>query len=511
MMVEITHKNTKSIVYSDYNMFAATNRAKVNKRLNTVLWFCVFTGPAIAAGIKMGVFAYASYRACLMISLAMVIVSFIHLQLINRWPESEYTGLFALFAMEMLLVRMDYAHIHIHMTWFFVPLLSILYCELKIFMIVSGANVLFMLVATWIIAPYYASVSGDYNSPEAYFANAIAGYAIEMIVMFVAGYTITKTSKIYYQRMIEKYQEAQNSIETTNRQMKILSSMSGIYDNVNLLDFENMTETALSGVGEKMQSYDLGEHTHTVMNHALKRKVHSEHFERFQNFTNIRTLQERLSGKKYIYDEFINIITGWFRAQYITVNVNESGLPTLVIYTVQDIEEYKQREESLIRISNTDELTHLYNRRSLDSDIEKLEKKPLEENLVIVSIDVNRLKYVNDTRGHNAGDEMICGVAGCILSSVKNAGKAYRTGGDEFTVIINTDNVEKIIEQIKGRAREWKGELIDGVSVSVGYSKVKDHPGCSIIELLRIADEKMYEDKTRFYKENGYERRGTGR
>ncbi|MBR5705734.1 MAG: diguanylate cyclase, partial [Deltaproteobacteria bacterium] len=57
------------------------------------------------------------------------------------------------------------------------------------------------------------------------------------------------------------------------------------------------------------------------------------------------------------------------------------------------------------------------------------------EDLAVFSIDVNGLKTVNDSLGHDAGDELIRGAADCISAAFGQTGKCYRTGGDEFVVL----------------------------------------------------------------------------
>ena len=68
-----------------------------------------------------------------------------------------------------------------------------------------------------------------------------------------------------------------------------------------------------------------------------------------------------------------------------------------------------------IRISLTDELTGLYNRRAYAECVEKISDKQLHDNTVIIMMDVNGLKTVNDEIGHDAGDELLKGSAECML------------------------------------------------------------------------------------------------
>ena len=105
---------------------------------------------------------------------------------------------------------------------------------------------------------------------------------------------------------------------------------------------------------------------------------------------------------------------GWFRAQYIMVEATDEGVPTIAIYTTRNVDEERRREEHLMHLSYTDELTNLSNRRCYERDLKENRDKARTDDLVLFSIDVNGLKQVNDTSGHEAGDELICGAAECI-------------------------------------------------------------------------------------------------
>lgn len=289
--------------------------------------------------------------------------------------------------------------------------------------------------------------------------------------------------------------------------MEILDSMAEIYDNVNLINFINSTEMSLRDDTLVEKAIDMTAQDHTKMTQNLKKSIMPDQIESFWKFTTITTVRARLTHKKIITDEFIDIEKGWFRAQYIAVDVTADGIPNIVIFTTRNIDEEKQREEHLIRISMTDELTRLFNRRCYDEDISIYREHGLNNGFVLFSIDVNGLKNTNDTKGHAAGDELIKSAADCLAASVGSKGKAYRTGGDEFLAIVHTDTPENILTRIRDKSNEWHGIYVDHLSMSIGYAAYSDNEGASIDDLEHIADSKMYEDKTKYYRENGIDRR----
>ncbi|MBO5550841.1 MAG: hypothetical protein J5966_02685, partial [Lachnospiraceae bacterium] len=142
--------------YSSYDAFKKENRIKVNHYLNIILFFFVITGPAIALGIRTGMFPNVDYITCFGISIFILVLSFVHLYLRKSLPESVATSVFALIALNILLVYMTCAHVSIYLTWFLVPLLSLLFCDRKIYYFASASNYIFMIIAAWITAPFYA-------------------------------------------------------------------------------------------------------------------------------------------------------------------------------------------------------------------------------------------------------------------------------------------------------------------------------------------------------------------
>jgi predicted signal transduction protein with EAL and GGDEF domain len=205
--------------------------------------------------------------------------------------------------------------------------------------------------------------------------------------------------------------------------------------------------------------------TNTKMSSEIFTKVVKDQQDAFLEYTNIKTIRARLSQKKIVSADFLDVVNGWFRAQYITVNASIDGIPNEVIFTTRNVDEEKRREEHLIRISMTDEMTRLFNRRSYEDDLAKYRANGIEDDFVLFSVDVNGLKTVNDTKGHAAGDELIKGTADCLSFIVGNRGKAYRTGGDEFMAVIHTREPEDIRCAILNKSNEWRGVYSDDLSV----------------------------------------------
>ncbi len=490
-----------------YKEFIVDNRVKVNVYLNRALWFFVITGPAIASGINAGIFHDIKYSTCVSISLIVVLLSLIHLILLKKIPTSRITSFFALTALDCLLVYMSYSHVSIRLTWFLVPMLSVLFCEMLVFFYSLILNYILMFIATLITAPYYVELRQDYETIGAYFKDVFGGYTIETLIMGISAFMICKLTADYYKELFRQYTVIGDQESQMEKEIGILDSIVEIYDNVNLLNFVDNTEMSLRSTNQEKHGIDLSTQTQTIMNQQLKINVASDQLEAFESFTNINTLRERLARKKIISADFLDMESGWFRAEYITADATLDGIPNVIIYVTRNINEEKEKEEQLIQISRTDELTRLNNRRSYEEDLLEHRSKALAPDLVVFSADVNGLKKVNDTKGHIAGDELIKGAADCLSSAIGSLGRVYRTGGDEFIAIVSCDDPESLRKEILEKTSLWKGNYSEKVTVSVGYAANKDNPKATIDELEQMADSDMYAEKKRFYLESGLDRR----
>ncbi|MCQ2413034.1 MAG: GGDEF domain-containing protein [Sphaerochaetaceae bacterium] len=157
-------------------------------------------------------------------------------------------------------------------------------------------------------------------------------------------------------------------------------------------------------------------------------------------------------------------------------------------------------------LSESDQLTGLLNRNSYEQHIAKI-KEDKDKIISIAAFDINGLKLVNDNLGHQAGDELIKGAADCISGVFNSYGHVYRTGGDEFMVIIEglAPTSDELWSELEKRTRCWKGSLVSGLSLCMGV--VTSKPGDSIEEVISKADKLMYSYKEAYYRKNDIKER----
>ncbi|MCQ2515236.1 MAG: GGDEF domain-containing protein [Saccharofermentans sp.] len=243
---------------------------------------------------------------------------------------------------------------------------------------------------------------------------------------------------------------------------------------------------------------------------ALDYSVTEEYVDMLHDFATFDTLSERMKDTNSLSIDFVGKFHGWTRATFIAIEREDDGTLVKVMFTTQIIDAEKKKEQEMFANSTMDQLTGCFNRRAYEMDVSD-DLTVNNQNLIYISADVNGLKIVNDTLGHLAGDELLQGAANCMKQCFGPYGKVYRIGGDEFTIIIyaNENELSRILEDFDDITANWHGKYIeDGVAVSCGCVSRKEFPDMSIFEMAKLADERMYQNKTEFYKRKGVDRRG---
>ena len=168
-------------------------------------------------------------------------------------------------------------------------------------------------------------------------------------------------------------------------------------------------------------------------------------------------------------------------------------------YFIVNSQSSQKQQERLQFLSFRDMLTGLYNRNKYMKVLESCEHFPVRD-IGVAYIDLNGLKQVNDSLGHEAGDRLICSAAQCILKTFPE--NAYRIGGDEFVIIVAKTAEADFRERIK-QVQEDLEEA--GVSFSMGLEWKNE----SMIEaMLKAAEKRMYIEKNAYYQVKGRDRRG---
>ncbi|MCD8181321.1 MAG: GGDEF domain-containing protein [Firmicutes bacterium] len=153
--------------------------------------------------------------------------------------------------------------------------------------------------------------------------------------------------------------------------------------------------------------------------------------------------------------------------------------------------------------SNTDNLTGLKNKNSFSVDLHNIEANNTDR-YSVVTIDLNGLKNINDTRGHQAGDMFIQRAAKIMRGAMEGTDFiAYRIGGDEFSIIgkdKSMDEIKSFVEKINANIDEENKGRGMPITMSIGYAKFDKDKDRNFSMTIERSDAMMYENKRLYYK-----------
>jgi len=196
------------------------------------------------------------------------------------------------------------------------------------------------------------------------------------------------------------------------------------------------------------------------------------------------------------------------RGECLQVHVNlaavaaDEGEFLYAVLQVQDITENLKLNQRLERQASFDELTELLNRRAFETELQRAWEASANQTNAscLMFLDLDQFKVVNDTSGHNAGDQLLKAVSKILLHNVRANDVVARIGGDEFGIILwdcPMDVAARIAESIRRGIEDfrfhWEKETYR-IGVSIGGLPVEQSVG-DINELQQLADAACYSAK----------------
>jgi diguanylate cyclase (GGDEF)-like protein len=214
--------------------------------------------------------------------------------------------------------------------------------------------------------------------------------------------------------------------------------------------------------------------------------------ERFQNkvaIIGISSADSPLMAARFIKNGANDFIT---KQSFITEEFY--GRVTQCVNSVFQLE---QIQEASVR----DFMTNLHNRRYFFDRGKNLVADACQKNLTVISamIDIDHFKTINDTWGHDTGDQVICTVSDIIRDNIPKKNIVARLGGEEFGVLLinmNSTDTGKLFEKIREQVEKKKihscnGDIIQ-CTISIGITLTK---GKNFEDILRFSDELLYQAK----------------
>lgn len=204
----------------------------------------------------------------------------------------------------------------------------------------------------------------------------------------------------------------------------------------------------------------------------------------------------------WLLNKLINLPSLWIQAVFIIVLVvGYIGITLLLLLwqhnctLMKKVQHWHKIGSELRFYSYYDAMSGAYNRNAF---IQKAKSwKNSKTQMAVISCDIDGLKLINDTLGHNMGDQLICVTADILTKTCANVGQVYRIGGDEFLMLlpVKTLNMEldTLIQKIRRDIVAYNQQQQLPLSISMGWA-LPDNTH-TLTELIKIADYQMYQEK----------------
>ena len=268
------------------------------------------------------------------------------------------------------------------------------------------------------------------------------------------------------------------------------------------LDFEHKQGNGIYEYGNRHDDIHIDHMVHLCLEHM---DLVNQFFENQKSYY-IEDVTREISKTSPIYSSFISQkiqsiilvpfvdnhqIKGVFAVDNPKQNYYQKNFLESLCFFIKTAMAREKEKKHLENLSYVDSLTYAQNRNHFNEYIEKNRRKELYS-VGVIYLDLNGLKEINDKMGHLAGDTLIIS-ASYVLQEIF-ADNSYRIGGDEF-VVIEQDVLESEFMSKYNKLLVRMKEL--EISVATGY--IWKERCLNLSEILQAADQKMYEDKKRYY------------
>lgn len=183
----------------------------------------------------------------------------------------------------------------------------------------------------------------------------------------------------------------------------------------------------------------------------------------------------------------------------VGINMAEAGNEIFYSVSLIDIRHHVAQQEELAKLAHTDPLTGLMNRRHfrLLADQEFTRAARTHQQLLMMMFDIDHFKQVNDTHGHDVGDQALIAIAEVLRNGIRDMDILARWGGEEFLVLLPETDMKgalPIAERIREQVSQIKlPKIPEGLTISIGMCEAK--PGMELKAVINLADQALYQAK----------------
>ena len=288
---------------------------------------------------------------------------------------------------------------------------------------------------------------------------------------------------------------------------QIAESLASHYDLIYYVDVQNehYLEFATHKLYGELEIQEEGENFFDAADRNADRVIYPADRERLKMFLNKDNLISQLESNRQLIQDY-RMVVGNGDPQFTRMTVSWSSDKTHFIICIENREEYVRKENEHIQalnmaneIARRDSLTGTRNKTAYTEIEKELQGKidnKTNDPFAVAICDINDLKIINDTQGHNAGDDLIKSACKLICRTFSHS-PVFRIGGDEFAVIVSNQDLTDCEELIKNLRKQVEENIRIGYGpvVAVGIAEFKPGIDSQFEDVFKRADGRMYENK----------------
>jgi|GEM_PF-228711 len=304
------------------------------------------------------------------------------------------------------------------------------------------------------------------------------------------------------QKRLEEGEDISTFRLTNDIKLQYLQALGSVYMTMHVIDLADDTVAEFSTTTNVKAAVNKAHGCVSQMEGAMRATVAPDYLNEALEFTDLRTIKERMRGKRVLSEEFNGVHFGWFKAQFVVITSDENDEPVKLMFTTQVVKHKTKNEKTYVNTVRTDELTGVFNRYAYDEELMayanpnnlELSRKPY---ISAMMVDINELRYVNDEFGQVGGDELIWATADLLNNCIGRYGKVFRIGGDEFAALIDasSDELSAIEDDIVNGMKKWMGTYSKHLDFAYGIASRWEFPLLSVDDLFKEADKRMFRKK----------------
>lgn len=253
---------------------------------------------------------------------------------------------------------------------------------------------------------------------------------------------VSLDEKGHLERFVVLVKDITQTKKEEEEHLQMITALSGFYKVIFMLDLKNQSAQNIKHAEVAWQHYQDGIMPYEIfLDTFISRMVEAEYVNAIREFMNPDTMENRMRDMNALSREYHGKNIEWGRIVLAPAKRNRDGALERVVFAVQDITEQKKREEWMQYKMEHDELTGTLNRTAFNR-VTKL----LEDNLTpfaLILLDNDNFKTINDTHGHDVGDEVLSRLVTALNEKMRSIDKIFRIGGDEFAIIMNRITLEQ--------------------------------------------------------------------